>query len=203
MKNKKVLIILGVILILIFVGIMEKRNSENDTNTSENLSNKSKVEENTSNNAETSTGENTTLKEYYKDDGTINTFINYFNKLYPETQITSDMLSVYHHHGTEHKNQVKLYFDNLEITLTGESFSKTISISIDNGANNDNEKLKKLTIMFTKVLDNSLSDEKIEEYWNNSKSPETTSINDYNGIEYWTSPNKDIFSYIKITGKLM
>lgn len=139
--------------------------------------------------------------EYYKDNEMINKFINIFNRLYTDNLITSDMIKIYHHHGSDHKNQVQFYIKDKQITLTNE-YSNKISVYIDNLKSNEDDIIKDLTIMFTKVLDNSLTTEEIETYWNTQKA--SGSINDYNDIEYQTSQNLSTgkIEYIKISGKL-
>lgn len=111
------------------------------------------------------------------------------------------MIKIYHHHGSDHKNQVQFYIKDKQITLTNE-YSNKISVYIDNLKSNEDDIIKDLTIMFTKVLDNSLTTEEIETYWNTQKA--SGSINDYNDIEYQTSQNLSTgkIEYIKISGKL-
>lgn len=139
--------------------------------------------------------------EYYKDNEMINKFINIFNRLYNENSITSDMISVYHHHGSDHKNQVQFYLKDKQITLTNEN-TNTMSVYIDNLKGADDDVIKDLTIMFTKVFDTTLTTEEIESYW--SKQKESGSINNYNDIEYQTSQNLSTgkLEYIKITSKI-
>jgi len=133
--------------------------------------------------------------EYYKDNKGINSFINKFNNMYPDNKITSDMLSVYHHHGSDHKDQVQFYMDGLQITLTGGS-----SVYIDNTKNDNADTIKKLTIMFTKVFDNTLTDEQVEEYWNKHVNG-SSSIETYGNIEFWSQHSNGKVSYMKITKK--
>lgn len=139
--------------------------------------------------------------EYYKDNEMINKFINIFNRLYNENSITSDMISVYDHHGSDHKNQVQFYLKDKQITLTNEN-TNTMSVYIDNLKGADDDVIKDLTIMFTKVFDTTLTIEEIESYWNKQK--ESGSINNYNDIEYQTSQTLSTgkVEYIKITSKI-
>lgn len=111
------------------------------------------------------------------------------------------MINIYHHHGSDHKDQVQFYLKDKQITLTNE-YSNKISVFIDNPKSTDDDVIKDLTIMFTKVFDSSLTTEKIESYWNEQK--ESGNIKDYDGIEYQTSQdlNTGKVEYIKITGKL-
>lgn len=139
---------------------------------------------------------------YYEDDRMINWFITQFNSLYPNDEITSDMLSVYHHHGTKHKNQVQLYKRGKQITLTGNDLSNSVSVFIDNLSSDNDDTIRELVIQFTKVFDNNLTDEQIEEYWHKQKES-NSSINEFNGIKYQSSKNyaNNTINYIKISGK--
>ena len=139
--------------------------------------------------------------EYYNGNEMINKFINVFNRLFTDNMITSDMISVYHHHGSDHKDQVQFYIMEKQITLTNE-YSDKMSVYIDNIKSKDDDVVKKLTLMFTKVFDNTLSEEDFEIYWNKQK--ESSGIKEYDNIEYQSSQtlSTGVIEYIKITGNL-
>lgn len=139
------------------------------------------------------------LIEYYKDDENINKFINLYNNLYPETKITSDMLTVYHHHGSDHKDQVKINIDGFDSIITGGLLTNKVSVYIDNDKNDDVE-IKKLIVKIVKVFNSSLKDEDIIEHINSQGIG--SNINTFNEIEYWTNKNSDgsKILYIKLTG---
>ena len=194
MNKKKLIIISSIILLLVIIGYIATHN--NDVNNIKNFSG--------TNNVETIESKEI-LKEYYKDNEIINKFINIFNEMYPEDQISSDMLSVYNHHGNYHKEQVQFYLNNLQITLTGSigTDKNEISVYIDNTKNsNSDETLRSLTKKFIKVYNDNITDKKIDEYLNSQES--ASDINKYDGIEYWTSKTIDsnIIESIKIIGNL-
>lgn len=181
--NKKFLIA-GIILVFIILCFAFGGNTNNNTNIENEEINEPTKTEN--------------LVEYYKDDAMINLFINKYNQLYDE-KITSEMLTVYHHNGSDHKNQVKLYIDNLEVILTGNTTK--ISAYVENTEVSD-EALRNLTKKIVKVYNQEVTDGQIEEYLNNQKS--SNDIQTYDGIEYWTNKglDNDVIKNIKITGSL-
>lgn len=192
MKDKKIVIVLIVITFIVLCAIIAGNNTDNTEN---------KVETNQSEEKnEIQEGKD----DIYKDDELINIFLNKYNELYANEQVTSEMLSVYSHHGSNHKDQVQFTLDDLQITLTGgNSLSKKISVSIENKANSNNDNaLRNLAKRFAKVYDKELTDEKIEEHLNSQGSG--SDIQTYEEIEYWTNKGLDnnIIEYIKLTGKL-
>lgn len=183
MKENKKLLIAGIVLIFIVLCFaFGGNNAENTNKNNTNIENKATEE----------------LVEYYKDDTMINLFINKYNQLYDE-KITSEMLTVYHHNGSDHKNQVKLYIDNLEVILTGNTTK--ISAYVENTEVSD-EAVRNLTKKIVKVYNQEVTDGQIEEYLNNQKS--SNDIQTYDGIEYWTNKglDNDVIKNIKITGSL-
>ncbi len=143
------------------------------------------------------------LIEYYKDDEMINLFINVFNELYPDETITSDMLTVYHHHGKDHKDQVQLYMQDLEITITGTKVLNKVEIFIDNIDGETNDIVKDLTMKFTKVFDTTLTEKQLLEYWNTHISS-NAGTTEHGDIEYYSQKKlyTDKINIIEISGKL-
>ena len=141
------------------------------------------------------------LIEIYKDDKLINEFLNKYNELYTDEPITSDMLSVYHHHGSDHKDQVQLTMNDLLITLTGGEYTKKLSVYIENKGNDDTT-LKDLAKKFVKVFNKEITDSQIDEHLHNQGTG--SDIQTYEDIEYWTNKglNNNTIEYIKLTGKI-
>lgn len=186
MKENKKLLIAGIVLIFIVLCFVFGGNTNNNTNIENEEINETTKTEN--------------LVEYYKDDAIINLFINKYNQIYDE-KITSEMLTVYHHNGTDHKNQVKLNIDNLEVILTGNTTKVSAYIENSEDSNSD-ESLRNLTKKIVKVYNQEITDVQIEEYLNNQKS--SSDIQTHDDIEYWTNKtiDGDIIKNIKITGNL-
>ena len=190
MKNKKILIGVCIIIFIVLCVILGGNNTEKTNNgTINQLEGQNIIKE--------------SLTEIYKDDESINIFLNKYNELYTDEQITSEMLSVYNHHGSDHKDQVQVTIKDMQITLTGNTYSKKLSVNIQNKANNDNDNiLRELAKRFVKVYNREITDEQIEEHLNNQSSG--SDIQTYEEIEYLTNKGLDnnIIEYIKITGEL-
>lgn len=191
MKNRKNLLIIGCIIVVL--GIISSF-----SNSSEELNNNVKNNQLIVNTIETITEPQE--EKYYEDDETINKYIVLFNSINPNNKITSDMLSVYYHHGSEHKDQVKLVLDGLDVIISAK-YKDTISINIDN-PNKDNDAIKTLILKVVKVFNPFTTAEQINQYVDSQEA--ASDINTYENVEYWT--NKDVdgnrIEYIKITGKL-
>ena len=142
------------------------------------------------------------LAEIYKDDELINKFLNKYNELYVDEPITSEMLTVYYHHGSYHKDQVQFTIQGMEITLTGGSFTNKVSVFIEKENNTDDSALRNLIKRFVKVYNNEITDAQIEEHLNNQG--DGSDIETYENIEYWTNKgygNNTILN-IKLTGEI-
>lgn len=70
----------------------------------------------------------------YPDDKPINIWLIKYNSLYPESPITEDDYSVYYHHGSYHKNQIKFTTDGFPIVLTS---GKAIVTCYENQSTNE------------------------------------------------------------------
>lgn len=197
MNRKVLLIIVTIIVILVFGYMVLKLNEPNNDN--EDLSTNLEDYNNSGNNELSGID----FIEYYKDNENINRFINIYNKLYPDNLISKEDISVYHHNGRDHKEQVQLNINNLEVKITGSinSYDNKTSVFIKNNTNADSDKiLRDLIKRVVKVYNVNIKDERIDEYLNNQQN--SSDINTYDGIEYLTNKNNNIIEYIKITGDL-
>lgn len=183
MKNKKIYIVLAIIVVIIIFGCIIT-NEDKDNNKG---INNSTIED-----------YKTKEIEYYKDNATINKFLNIYNKIYTDSIIDSEMLTVYNHHGSDHKDQVQFNLDGLQITLS-EITKNEVSIFIDNVNNDTDKNLKNLTKKIVKVYNKDITDKQVEEYLNHEDTIQT-----HEGIEYQMSKKIDnnIIEYIKLTGNI-
>lgn len=183
MKNKKVLIGAAIIIFIILCAIFSGDTTDKTNNEIQNqIEVKNEIEEN--------------VEYIYKEDELINKFLNKYNELYSEEPISAEMISVYHHHGTDHKDQIQFTLKGLQITLTDEiQSSKKVSVFIQNKSNSKNDKvLKELTKKFVKLYNQELTNQQIEDSLNKQ-----TSIDN---IEFQISKaiDNDVIEYIKIIG---
>lgn len=189
-KNKKIIIVICIVFFIGFCCLI----GENNTN--ENVNQESNTQ------LEVRNQEAKQYEEIYKDDELINIFLNKYNELYADERITTEMLSVYYHHGSDHKDQVQFKIDGIEVTLTGGQFGSKVSVYMDKEEGLNDEKVRNLTKKFIKVFNSKILNEEIENHLNNQKSG--SDIQTYDDIEYWTNKGQDnnLILYIKITGKI-
>ncbi len=162
------------------------------------------LSENNINNSSTTQPENKT-KTIYKDDNGINLFINKYNKLY-NPNITSNMITKKHIAGRDRDNVVTITNDKLEINIYNNhglnneynisvyvGYKKNVDVTIDD---------YKLQFMkFIKLFDENLSDEDINNYWNDMISTYHSSY-DINDIDIVTMTNNNSIDYFKLTKDL-
>lgn len=153
MKKSIINIILCMIIMLSVAGCANINNSINDTN----------------NNQKANAEEKENIVEYYKYDESINLFINkYNNKNTPS--ITSDMITKKHIGGRDRDNIATIFNEKLEIILYGsnksnELYSMSVYIGYKPNVDSTNDDFKEQFIKYIKVLDDSLTDDDINNYW--------------------------------------
>ncbi|MBT9815976.1 hypothetical protein GPK27_11240 [Catenibacterium mitsuokai] len=147
----KKIIILLLCLVLVSCGTTNKSKSITK-DTSENSSSRVKVKD----------------KLIYKKDKSINSFLNKYNKI-NNPDITSDMVSMKKLKGKDKPDIVNISNDKLEIYIYGKSmFGNKMDVFVQNYSDNvTNDDFKDQFVKYSKVFDDSLTDEEIDEYWNN------------------------------------
>ena len=149
--NVKKIIILLLCLALVSCGTTNKSKSITK-DTSENSSSRVKVKD----------------KLIYKKDKSINSFLNKYNKI-NNPDITSDMVSMKKLKGKDKPDIVNISNGKLEIYIYGKSmFGNKMDVFVQNYSDNvTNDDFKDQFVKYSKVFDDSLTDEEIDEYWNN------------------------------------
>lgn len=173
--------------------------SSETSNPTENFNTETTTEVNKSS-SEESTEE--IINTIYADNENINAFLLEYNSQYPDSIITSDMLTKYYHHGTEHDNQVTFLVDNVSIILSSEnSFSAKTSIYFDND-DPTNENAKNLFMRFVKVYSPELTEDDLVVLWNEIIANGSLYDDSKNNIEFQLSksPANNAIDYLKITG---
>lgn len=186
--NVKKIIILLLSLVLISCGTTNKSKST-IKDTSENSSSgvKKKAKE----------------KLIYKKDKSINSFLNKYNEI-NDPDITSDMVSMRTLRGHDRPDIVGISNDKLEIWIYGKGMiGDEMAVYVQGYSRNNvtNDDLKEQFIKYSKVFDDSLTDEEINEYWNDMLSDK------YNGdklkkLEVTKSIFYDRVEYFKIEGSI-
>lgn len=189
MKKSIINIILCMIIMLSVAGCANINNSINDTN----------------NNQKANAEEKENIVEYYKYDESINLFINkYNNKNTPS--ITSDMITKKHIGGRDRDNIATIFNEKLEIILYGsnksnELYSMSVYIGYKTNVDSTNDDFKEQFIKYIKVLDDSLTDDDINNYWSDMIA-EYRSGYKINKIDITPNVINGKLEYFKMTAKI-
>ena len=189
MKKSIINIILCMIIMLSVAGCAKINNSINDTN----------------NNQKANAEEKENIVEYYKYDESINLFINkYNNKNTPS--ITSDMITKKHIGGRDRDNIATIFNEKLEIILYGsnksnELYSMSVYIGYKPNVDSTNDDFKEQFIKYIKVLDDSLTDDDINNYWSDMIA-EYRSGYKINKIDITPNVINGKLEYFKMTAKI-
>lgn len=189
MKKSIINIILCMIIMLSVAGCANINNSINDTN----------------NNQKANAEEKENIVEYYKYDESINLFINkYNNKNTPS--ITSDMITKKHIGGRDRDNIATIFNEKLEIILYGsnksnELYSMSVYIGYKPNVDSTNDDFKEQFIKYIKVLDDSLTDDDINNYWSDMIA-EYRSVYKINKIDITPNVINGKLEYFKMTAKI-
>ena len=189
MKKSIINIILCMIIMLSVAGCANINNSINDTN----------------NNQKANAEEKENIVEYYNYDESINLFINkYNNKNTPS--ITSDMITKKHIGGRDRDNIVTIFNEKLEIILYGsnksnELYSMSVYMGYKPNVDSTNDDFKEQFIKYIKVLDDSLTDDDINNYWSDMIA-EYRSGYKINKIDITPNVINGKLEYFKVTAKI-
>ena len=144
------------------------------------------------------------LVTYYDRDAAINLYLNRFNSLNPKQLINSDLFTVYYHHGREHDDQIIFYRDDVEVVITGKSYSNsnTVKLVIDGRKEKTNDDYKQLFFQYAGAFSTTLTEEKLNTYWQNVLDDNVNNV-EFDEFEclLYTSYNDDI-EYMVIEGEI-
>lgn len=195
MNKKKFLIILVIIILLLcffyYIGTNESANIQTSNNEIKNNGN--------------SIEEAKQLDMIYKDDTGINLFVNKYNEN-NENKIRSDMLIKKHIGGSDRDNVVTVANDKLEISIYDNyALSDEYNISVYVGYKTDVvatlDDYKEQFIKYIELFDETLSENDINNYWNNMISSYQNSYK-INDIDVLTNVNNGNIEYFKLTKNL-
>lgn len=100
----------------------------------------------------------------YEDNELINLYLNRYNEANPEAPIERENFEIYHHHGSDHKDQI--LFNN-GVVISAQTGSK-VKIDIEGG--DTQEAYKQAFIQYARGYNMELSPEVLEDYWEQSMS---------------------------------
>lgn len=186
--NVKKIIILLLCLVLVSCGTTNKSKS---------------TTKNTSENSSSGVKKKSKEKLIYKKDKSINSFLNKYNEI-NDPDITRDMVNMRTLRGKDRPDIVGISNDKLEIWIYGKGmFGNKMDVFVGGYSQNPstNEEFREQFIKYSKVFDDSLTDEEIDEYWNNMLSGEY-SENKLKNIEVSKSIFYGKVEYFKIEGDI-
>lgn len=144
-----------------------------------------------------------TTETIYSDSKSVNDFVVAFNKAHPDLAISSDDLTVYHHHGSDHPDQVWTHLGDYRVLVSGSSvYYETYS---DNQVVQDYPEANHAVFaMVLPILNPELDESTVETRWQEVLDDLTHSPKWDDGISIATGPSSDAggigsFEYIKIT----
>ena len=144
------------------------------------------------------------VETIYADNEAINLFINKYNSIY-NPKITSEMLSKKHIGGRDRDDVVVIANDKLEIIVYDNYSSKgkyNMSVYVGYLAKDlTPDDYKEDFVKYIKMFDETLSDDDINNYWNDMISSYHSSYK-INDIDILTSTNDGKIQYFKLTNDI-
>ena len=104
------------------------------------------------------------IEVIYDVDEIINEYVVLFNRANPDAPIAGTDLSVYHHHGSDHKDQAKLTYKDFDITISSSSYQKGISVVIMANGSKEEDDWKEIFKAFGKPYRSTLTDDILTRY---------------------------------------
>lgn len=144
------------------------------------------------------------VETIYADNEAINLFVNKYNSIY-NPKITSEMLSKKHIGGRDRDDVVVIANDKLEIIVYDNYSSKgkyNMSVYVGYLAKDlTPDDYKEYFVKYIKMFDETLSDDDINNYWNDMISSYHSSYK-INDIDILTSTNDGKIQYFKLTNDI-
>ena len=148
----------------------------------------------------------------YEGDSKINSFLVAFNEAHPDIAVSSDAISVYHHHGRDHSNQVWVNLGEDRVLLTAEGLFGPMGVSVVYDTYKENQDVQdyaeanhRVFTLVVPILNPELSAEDVEQRWQDVLDDITNSPEWDDGMNVIPGPEEDdgsagSFQYIKIYG---
>lgn len=186
--KKILLVFISIMCLLMLSGCNDLSNNDNKTS-----------------NKDSTSKESTNIETYYKDNESINLFINKYNSL-NDSDITSNMISKKHIGGRDRDDVVTISNDKLEINIyenykLRDEINMSVYVGYKPKIEKENDDFKVQFINYIKIFDDTLSDDEILNYWNDMISEYKSG---YKIKEIDITPNviNGKVEYFKITAKI-
>lgn len=144
------------------------------------------------------TVEETQLEMYYKDNDTINLYLNNYNVANPNNLIEKGSFEKYYHHGKEHDNQITFNVDDYKVVITDNA---ELEVVIDGSNDKTNDDYKAIFTQYAKGYNVDFSDETLDYYWNQVMDDITNNV-EFDEFECRLQMFNDTIEYMQLGGKL-
>ena len=150
--------------------------------------------------SETETEETTEaeLPVIYDGDELINTYLNRYNDVNLSNPIDSSGFEVYHHHGSDHKDQILLNNDQFSSIVITSQIGK---IKIDIEGKCDIDTYKNAFFQYAKGYNSELTEDKLGEYWEQSMSNQGL-YTQFDEFEVYIRTFNDSIELLEISGNV-
>lgn len=134
----------------------------------------------------------------YAEDEIINRYLNSYNEAIIEDPIESGDFEVYYHHGSEHKDQILILDEGFDSVVISSRLGE-IEITIEGG--NTEEAYKEAFYRFARGYNSLLSNEELEEYWEQAMS-NLNSYTQFDEFEIYIRSYNDTIELLEISGEV-
>lgn len=134
----------------------------------------------------------------YEENELINLYLNRYNEVNTEAPIESGDFEVYHHHGSDHKDQILIVeegFNSIVIT------SQLGKLKIDIEGSNVEDAYKAAFLRYARGYNTELSVKVLEDYWEQSMSSLNT-YTQFEDFEVYIRSYNDSIELLEISGEV-
>lgn len=151
-----------------------------------------------------STTENTSQEEVaeetvppiYEANDNINQFIIAFNERYPDMAVSSDDLTVYHHHGEDHESQVWTNLGNDKVLISAKNLDEGVTVFYETYSENNRiqdyaDANRRVFDLVMPLLNPELDDEAVAQRWQDVLDDIINAPEWDDGIKFSPGPSAD------------
>lgn len=134
----------------------------------------------------------------YEGDELINLYLNRYNEVNTDNPIEGGDFEVYHHHGSDHKDQILIVEEGFSSIVITSQLGK---IKIDVEGSNTEEAYKEAFLQYARGYNVELSVEVLEDCWEQSMSNLNT-YTQFEDFEVYIRSYNDAIEFLEISGEV-
>lgn len=134
----------------------------------------------------------------YEGNELINLYLNRYNEVNTDVPIEGGDFEVYHHHGSDHKDQILIVEEGFSSIVITSQLGK---IKIDVEGSNTEEAYKAAFLQYARGYNGELSVEVLEDCWEQSMSNLNT-YTQFEGFEVYIRSYNDTIELLEISGEI-